>query len=157
MFFTISIWDRIIIMTGIPRPSAFLSRKQQQQQQQQQTINMKGHTRLHMVKNWLECRTYFSLFHKALLEKYITRVSHTILHPTYYPRLFITPLNDERAQVAFGHLTKPLENYQVVLPYFLNILFPKEDWWVVKVVCLNHTMRTNLPKTLDQLIFSKFY
>ena len=38
-------------MTGIPRPSAFLSRKQQQQQQQQQTINMKGHTRLHMVKN----------------------------------------------------------------------------------------------------------
>jgi hypothetical protein len=36
------------------------------------------------------------------------RVKHTIPHPTYYPRLFITPLNNERAQVAFGLLTNPL-------------------------------------------------
>ena len=41
-------------------------------------------------------------------EIYTTRVRHTILHPTYYQRLFITPLNDERAQDVFGLLTKPL-------------------------------------------------
>ena len=46
---------------------------------------------------------------KMIHKPWMVSIRHTILHPTYYPRLFITPLNDERAQVAFGLLTNPLE------------------------------------------------